>query len=159
MSVFNGLEVERGASYERKTRSATREREGEVDHTRQKETPTTRASPFIVHNTSLLTLHPKISSCLVKSINCYRGTWQGFAKQKETGDLYRLVSIPFHQIQTGGGGRKREAGHIHWEGRQYYYTLMYYRALQSGLPKGRLMWQAQRGLQQTLAHRKFYHMN
>lgn len=35
------------------------EREEKVDHTGHKETPTTRASPFIVHNTSLFTLHSK----------------------------------------------------------------------------------------------------
>lgn len=36
-----------------------RQRGEKVDHTGHKETPTTRASPFIVHNTSLFTCHTK----------------------------------------------------------------------------------------------------
>lgn len=67
MSVCIGLDGEREVSEERKGRKdATlsqkeRERRKRVDDTGHKETPTTRDSPFIVHNTSLFTLHSKIS--------------------------------------------------------------------------------------------------
>lgn len=88
VSVCIGFRCREGGEWGEETQEGLyfileRERERE-DHTGHKETPTTRASPFIVHNTSLFTLLAKlVHFCVFKSINCYRGTWQGFAKQKE----------------------------------------------------------------------------
>lgn len=113
-SVYIGLDVEREVSEERKTRSdatlSAIERRESGSH---KETPTTRASPFIVHNTSLFTLHPKISPCLLKSIHCYRGTWQGFAKQKEKWFLQVGFQPLPPDLDRRGEGKRKEAGHIH----------------------------------------------
>lgn len=115
-----------------------RQRKERVDHTGHKKTPTTRESPFIVHNTSLF-IHLSISVHFVysKSTNCYRGTWQGFAKKKK--DICRLVSNPSHHIQTGEGKRQdtsiREKGSI-------AATSCITGHLQCGLLKGRQKWQA-----------------
>lgn len=89
-----------------------RERKEKVDHTRHKETPTTRASPFIVHNTSLFTLHPKsVHDVYSNQLIATEALDKGLQNKKKR-DFCRLVSNPFHQIQTGEGKRK-EAGDIY----------------------------------------------
>lgn len=82
-------------------------------HTRHKETPTTRASPFIVHNTSLFSSISRSVHVLFISINCYRGTWQGFAKQEEF--FWRVVSVLFFKNQRREG--KQEGGRVQSETR------------------------------------------
>lgn len=89
------------------------------DHTGHKETPTTRASPFIVHNTSLFTLRPK-SVHVVYSNQLIATEALDKGLQNKRKDVCRLVSNPFLQIQRGEGretGRRqgtsfREKGNI-----------------------------------------------
>lgn len=105
---------EREEGEERKTRRCStlseREKSERVDHTGHKETPTTRASPFIVHNTSLFTLRSKsVHDVYSNQLIATEALDKGFAKQK---DSRRLVSDPVLQIQRGEGKRK-EAGYIH----------------------------------------------
>lgn len=88
-----------------------RDREEKVDHTGHKETPTTRASPFIVHNTSLFTLHSKsvhfvYSNQLIATEALDKGLHN---KKKRV--FCRLDSNPIHQIQRGEGGK--EGGRVH----------------------------------------------
>lgn len=86
--------------------------EEKVDHTGHKKTPTTRASPFIVHNTSLFTLHSKSVHVVYSDQLIATEALDKGSQNKKKRDLRRLVSNPFHLIQKGEGKRK-EAGYFH----------------------------------------------
>lgn len=128
MSIWICLDVGRGNWGQEIPEGALRylrerERQERVYHTGHKKTPTTRESPFIVHNTSLFILFSKsVHLVYSKSI-----ATEALDKGLQNRDICRLVFNPSHHIQTGEGKRK-EAGYIDRE-RQYCCDLMYYRTL------------------------------
>lgn len=117
---MSGLDVEREASEEqgqtRGGRGATLSvREEKVDHTRHKETPTTRDSPFYCTQHLFIYSPFYISSCcLFKSINCYWGTLHCLQnKKKEDFCRFPTPSTRFRK----GRERGKKAG-LHPLGRK-----------------------------------------
>lgn len=127
MSVCIGLDVQREASEVRKLRRSSTLSESERERITQghKETPTTRASPFIVHNTSLFTLHSKLVHFVYSNqLIATEALDKGFQNKKKI-DFCRMDSNPFHQIQTGG---KEEGGRVQPNVLQGIYSLGFSRA-------------------------------
>lgn len=111
MSVCIGLDIERETSGERNIRGGAtlseREREEKVDHTGHKETPTTRASPFIVHNTSLFTLHSKSDHVVYSNqLIATEALDKGLAKQKEK----RFLQVGFQPLPPESDRGRKEEG-------------------------------------------------
>ncbi len=103
-----------GDGEERETRrgATLSVQEEKVDHTGHKKTPTTRASPFIVHNTSLFTLHSKSVHVVYSDQLIATEALDKGSQNKKKRDFHRLVSNPFHLIQKGKERGRRQATFI-----------------------------------------------
>lgn len=116
MSFCAGLDVEREAHKERKTRRGAtlpdreEKRKWITQDTRRHQPP--EPVPFIVHNTSLFTLHSKSVHVVYSNQLIATEALDKGLQNKKKRDFCRLVSNPFHQIQKGEGKRK-EARYTH----------------------------------------------
>jgi len=87
----------------------------QVEHTGHTETPTTRASPFIVHNTSLFNLHPKSGHVHSNQLIATEALETGFKKKKKkicTG----WFPTPSTRQRRGGKGKRRQGTTIRKKG-------------------------------------------
>lgn len=122
VSVSVGSDVEREASEERTPRSGGRgatlsEEEEKVDHTGHKETPTTRASPFIVHNTSLFTLHSKsVHDVYSNQLIATEALDKGLQNKKKRRFLQGWFPTPSTRFRKGKESGRRKGTSIREKG-------------------------------------------
>lgn len=75
-----------------------------MEHTGHTETPTTRASPFIVHNTSLFNLHPKSGHVHSNQLIATEALDKGLQKKKKN------VQVGFQPLPPDSGGEGKGKG-------------------------------------------------
>lgn len=118
MSVCIGFNIEGGRGRRGKPRGALqylrdREEEEEEDDTKHKETPTTRASPFIVHNTSLFAfLSQSLHLVYSNQLFATEALDNRFGKTKRVGSEPLPTDRERGGTEEGGGASRCEKGSI-----------------------------------------------